>query len=218
MVNGLRQERVDAELLPQDDLRGIAADIATPEGCATIIAQAPDADFLVNNAGTARPNNFFDQTDAKWLDLFKVNVLGGGRLSRHYLPKMTASGWSSVVFISSESALNIPKEMIDYGVTKTALLAVSRSLAELFASGGVTVNAVLPGPADSEILSNWMKSVAQEQAEQDFLKTIRTTTLIQRFATTEEVANMMVYVASEQASATTGVALHVDGGVFRSIA
>jgi len=230
VVNGRTQERVDTALremralLPQAELHGIAADIATLEGCAALIAQAPDADVLINNAGTARPNNFFDQTDEEWLDLFHLNVLSGVRLVRHYLPKMTARGWGRVVFISSESALNIPKEMIDYGVTKTALLAVSRGLAELVASSGVTVNAVLPGPTYSEILSNWMKSVAQEQgitpaqAEQDFLKTMRPTTLIRRFATTEEVANMVIYVASEQASATTGAALRVDGGVLRSIA
>ncbi|WP_246792122.1 SDR family NAD(P)-dependent oxidoreductase [Burkholderia perseverans] len=230
VINGRTQERVDTALremrarLPYAELRGVAADVATTEGCAALIAQAPYADILVNNAGTARPNNFFDHTDAEWLDLFQLNVMSGVRLSRHYLSKMTAGGWGRVVFISSESALNIPKEMIDYGVTKAALLAVSRGLAELVAGSGVTVNAVLPGPTDSEILSNWMKSVAQEQsitpaeAEQDFLKTMRPTTLIRRFASTEEVANMVVYVASEQASATTGAALRVDGGVLRSIA
>lgn len=230
VVNGRTQERVDIALremralLPQAELTGVAADIATPEGCAILIAQVPDADILVNNAGTARPNNFFDQDDQEWLDLLQLNVMSGVRTARHYLPKMMARGWGRVVFISSESALNIPKEMIDYGVSKTALLAVSRGLAELVAGTGVTVNAVLPGPTDSEILSNWMKSTAQEQgitpaqAEQEFLKTMRPTTLINRFATTEEVANMVVYVSSEQASATTGAALRVDGGVLRSIA
>jgi len=229
VINGRTQERVDAALreirarLPGVELAGVAADVATAEGCAQLIAHAPDADILINNAGTARPNNFFDQTDQEWLDLLQLNVLSAVRLSRHYIPKMTARGWGRVVFISSESALNIPKEMIDYGVTKTALLAVSRGLAELVAGSGVTVNAVLPGPTDSEILSNWMKATAQErgitpaQAEQEFLTTMRPTTLIQRFATTEEVANMVVYVASEQASATTGAALRVDGGVLRSL-
>lgn len=213
VVNGRTQERVDAALremrarLPNAELTGVAADVATAEGCAKLIAHAPDADVLINNAGTAHPNNFFDQTDQEWLDLLQLNVLSGVRLSRHYIPKMTARGWGRVVFISSESAVNIPKEMIDYGVT----------------GSGVTVNAVLPGPTDSEILSNWMKATAQEQgitpaqAEQEFLKTMRPTTLIQRFATTQEVANMVVYVASEQASATTGAALRVDGGVLRSI-
>lgn len=229
VINGRTQARVDAALremralLPLAELDGIAADVATADGCAALIAHAPDADILVNNAGTARPNNFFDQVDSEWLDLFQLNVLSGVRLARHYIPEMTTRGWGRVVFISSESALNIPREMIDYGVTKAALLAVSRGLAELVAGSGITVNAILPGPTDSEILSNWMKSTAQEQgitpaqAEQNFLKTMRPTTLIQRFATTEEVANMVVYVASEQASATTGAALRVDGGVLRSI-
>lgn len=229
-VNGRTQERVDTALremralLPHADLIGVAADVATPEGCAALAAKAPDADILVNNAGTARPNNFFEQDDSEWLDLFQLNVMSGVRAARHYIPKMMTQGWGRVVFISSESALNIPKEMIDYGVTKTAMLAVSRGLAELVAGTGVTVNAVLPGPTNSEILSNWMKSTAQEQnitpaqAEQQFLKTMRPTTLINRFATTEEVANMVVYICSEQASATTGAALRVDGGVLRSIA
>ncbi|MEO8779384.1 MAG: SDR family oxidoreductase [Rhodanobacter sp.] len=230
VINGRTQERVDialremSALLPQAELTGVATDVATSEGCAALIAQVPDADILINNAGTAHPNNFFDQDDQEWLDLFQLNVMSGVRTARHYLPKMMARGWGRVVFISSESALNIPKEMIDYGVTKTALLAVSRGLAELVAGTGVTVNAVIPGPTASEILSNWMKSTAQEQgitpaqAEQEFLKTMRPTTLIDRFATTTEVANMVVYVSSEQASATTGAALRVDGGVLRSIA
>ncbi len=230
VVNGRTQERVDIALreirafLPEAELTGVAADVATPEGCAALFAQVPDANILVNNAGTARLNNFFDQDDGEWLDLFQLNVMSGVRTARHYVPNMTARGWGRVVFISSESGLNIPREMIDYGVTKTAILAVSRGLAELVAGTGVTVNAVLPGPTNSEILSNWMKATAheqgitQEQAEQQFLKTARPTTLINRFATTEEVANMVIYACSEQASATTGAALRVDGGVLRSIA
>jgi NAD(P)-dependent dehydrogenase (short-subunit alcohol dehydrogenase family) len=230
VVNGRTEERVSTALremralLPRADLIGVAADVATPEGSAVLATRVPDADILVNNAGTARPNNFFDQDDSEWLDLFQLNVLSGVRAARHYIPGMTQRGWGRVVFISSESGLNIPKEMIDYGVTKAAILGVSRGLAELVAGTGVTVNAVLPGPTNSEILSNWMKATAaeqgitQEQAEQDFLKALRPTTLINRFATTEEVANMVVYACSEQASATTGAALRVDGGVVRFIA
>jgi len=230
VINGRGEERVSAavralrELFPEADLTGIAADLATPEGSAALAARAPDADILVNNVGTARPNGFFDQQDSEWLDLFQLNVMSGVRAARHYVPAMTKRGWGRVVFISSESALNIPKDMIDYGMTKTALLAVSRGLAELVGGTGVTVNAVIPGPTNSEILSNWMKATAQkqgispEEAEQQFLKTMRPTTLINRFASTEEVANMVVYVCSEQASATTGAALRVDGGVLRSIA
>lgn len=230
VINGRTQERVDATLremralLPEAELTGVAADVASAEGAAVLFEQAPDADILINNAGTAKLNNFFDQDDSEWLDLFQLNVMSGVRTARHYLPEMMERGWGRVVFISSESGLNIPKDMIDYGVTKTAVLAVSRGLAELAAGTGVTVNAVVPGPTNSEILSNWMKAMAQEQgitreqAEQQFLKNARPTTLLNRFTSTEEIANMVVYASSEQASATTGAALRVDGGVIRSIA
>jgi NAD(P)-dependent dehydrogenase (short-subunit alcohol dehydrogenase family) len=229
VINGRGEGRVATalrelrELLPKAELAGVAADLATPEGAAVLFAQAPDADGLVNNVGTAHPKSFFDLTDSNWLDLFQLNVMSGVRAARHYLPEMTKRGWGRVVFISSESGLAIPKEMIDYGMTKTAQLAISRGLAEAVAGTGVTVNAVLPGPTNSEGLSHWMKAtaqsqgIAQEEAEQQFLKTMRPTTLINRFATTEEVANMVVYVCAEQASATTGAALRVDGGVLRSI-
>jgi NAD(P)-dependent dehydrogenase (short-subunit alcohol dehydrogenase family) len=229
VINGRGEQRVAEALremrehLPAAELRGIAADLATPEGSAILTAKAPDADILVNNVGTARPNGFFDQDDSEWLDLFQLNVMSGVRTARHYVPGMVKRGWGRVVYISSESAAAIPREMIDYGMTKTAQLAVSRGLAELVAGTGVTVNAVIPGPTRSEILSNWMKATAAQQgvtqhdAEQSFLQTMRPTTLIKRFSTTEEVANMVVYVCSEQASATTGAALRVDGGVLRSI-
>lgn len=230
VVNGRTQARVNTALreiralVPGAELAGAVADVSTPEGCTSLFERAPDTDILINNAGTAYLNNFFERQDSEWLELFQLNVMSGVRSARHYLPQMMARGWGRVVFISSESALNIPKEMIDYGVTKTAVLAVSRGLAELVAGTGVTVNAVLPGPTNSEILSNWMQSTARQQgitqpeAEQQFLKSMRPTTLINRFATTEEVANMVVYVSSEQASATTGAALRVEGGVLRSIA
>ncbi|MGB3835024.1 SDR family NAD(P)-dependent oxidoreductase [Castellaniella sp.] len=230
VINGRTQKRVDAALreisalFPGAELSGVTADVATAQGCAVLFEHAPDADILINNAGTAVLNNFFDQDDSEWLNLFQLNVMSGVRTARHYLPKMVARGWGRVVFLSSESGLNIPKEMIDYGMTKTAVLAVSRGLAELVGGTGVTVNAVLPGPTRSEILSNWMESTAkeqgitQEQAEQQFLKAARPTSLINRFATTREVANMVVYACSEEASATTGAALRVDGGVVRSVA
>jgi NAD(P)-dependent dehydrogenase (short-subunit alcohol dehydrogenase family) len=229
VVNGRGQQRVDAALkelrvlLPDAEFTGVAADLATAEGSATLFARAADADILVNNLGTAHPNGFFDQADSEWLDLFQINVMSGVRAARHYVPAMVKRGWGRVVFISSESGIATPKEMIDYGMTKTAQLAVSRGLAELVGGTGVTVNAVLPGPTRSEILSNWMKSMAdaqgisQGEAEQNFLRTMRPTTLINRFTTTEEVANMVVYVCSEQASGTSGAALRVDGGVIRAI-
>ncbi|WP_070887990.1 SDR family NAD(P)-dependent oxidoreductase [Pseudomonas argentinensis] len=230
VINGRTDQRVQEALnelralLPSAEFTGVAADLATTQGSATLASRATDIDILVNNVGTAHPNDFFEQEDSEWIDLFQLNVMSGVRAARHYLPFMVRRGWGRVVFISSESAIMIPKEMIDYGVTKTAQLAVSRGLAELVGGTGVTVNAVLPGPTRSEILSSWMKATAeqegitQDQAEQNFLKTMRPTTLLNRFTTTEEVANMVVYVCSEQAGGTTGAALRVDGGVIRSIA
>ena len=229
VINGRTKKRVDAAvqelraLLPDAELIGVVADVSTAEGSALLAAQIKDVDILVNNAGTAHPKGFFEQNDADWLDLYQRNVMSGVRASRDYMPGMIKRGWGRVVFISSESAIAVPKEMIDYGVTRTAQLAVSRGLAELGKGTGVTVNAVLPGPTRSEIMDNWMKASAKEQgitqdeAEQDFLNTTRPSTLINRFATTEEVANMAVYVCSEQSSGTTGSALRVDGGVVRSI-
>ena len=230
VINGRGEERVAAalremrKLLPAADIKGFPADLATEAGAAAFTGQAADADILVNNMGTAKPKPFLELTDGDWRDLFELNVMSGVRMTRHYLPAMIKRGWGRVVFISSESGLAIPKEMIDYGTTKTAQLAISRGVAELVAGTGVTVNAVLPGPTRSEILSNWMKAeaeaegITQDEAEQNFLKTMRPTSLLGRFATTDEVANMVVYLCSEQASATTGAALRVDGGVLRQIA
>jgi NAD(P)-dependent dehydrogenase (short-subunit alcohol dehydrogenase family) len=230
VVSGRGSARVDAALrqmredFPGSDISGVAADLSTAEGTEAFFAQAPDADILVNNLGTAVLRAFADTTDSDWQTIFQINFMSGVRMTRHYLPKMAERGWGRVVFVSSESGVNIPKEMIDYGVTKTAQLALSRGLAEANAGTGVTINAVLPGPTRSEILGNWMAAqakdggITQEEAEQAFLKSARPTSLIQRFATTDEVANMIVYVCSEQASATTGAALRVDGGVVRFIA
>ncbi|CAN7709971.1 SDR family oxidoreductase [Rhizobium rhizogenes] len=230
VINGRSEARVSTAvaevkaLFPGIEITGVVADLATKEGSAVLAAQSPDADILINNAGTANPKPFSDITDEDWLGLFQLNVMSGVRAARHYLPRMTARGWGRVVFISSESALAIPKDMIDYGMTKTAQLAISRGLAETVAGTGVTVNSVLPGPTNSEIMSNWMagtareQGITQEEAEQQFLKAMRPTTLINRFTSTEEVANMVVYLCSEQASGTTGSAMRVDGGVLRQIA
>jgi NAD(P)-dependent dehydrogenase (short-subunit alcohol dehydrogenase family) len=230
VVNGRGAERVDEavrqmqEAFPGKSISGIAADLSTAAGSEAFLAEVPDADILVNNVGTAFLRDFPDITDDDWLSLFQLNVMSGVRMARHYLPKMMARGWGRVVFVSSESGVNIPKEMIDYGMTKTAQLAISRGLAEWAAGTGVTVNAVLPGPTRSEILGNWMaaqakdQGITQEEAEQAFLQSARPTSLIGRLATTDEVANMIVYACSEQASATTGAALRVDGGVVRFLA
>jgi NAD(P)-dependent dehydrogenase (short-subunit alcohol dehydrogenase family) len=229
-INGRGEARVEAALremraaMPDARIEGVAADLGTAKGVAAFIARAADADILVNNLGTAVPAAFGDLKDEDWLELFQINVMSGVRMTRHYLPGMVKRGWGRVVFISSESAVNIPKEMIDYGMTKTAQLAISRGLAEQVAGSGVTVNAVLPGPTRSEGLGRYTEAAAkaqgvtQEAIEQQFLTHMRPTSLIKRFATTEEVANMVVYVCSEQASATTGAALRVDGGVVRFVA
>jgi NAD(P)-dependent dehydrogenase (short-subunit alcohol dehydrogenase family) len=179
---------------------------------------------LVNNLGIFEPKPFAEIPDADWLRFFEVNVLSGVRLSRQYLPGMRARNWGRVVFVSSESALHIPAEMIHYGMTKTAQLAVARGLAETLAGTGVTVNSVLPGPTASEGVGEFVAHLAQARGvdsavvEKEFFATARPSSLIRRFATTEEVAAMIVYVCSVKASATTGAALRVDGGVVRAIA
>jgi NAD(P)-dependent dehydrogenase (short-subunit alcohol dehydrogenase family) len=229
VINGRTKERVEKAIadiqstVRDASLSGAVADLATAAGAASLAAQVEDADILVNNVGTATLKPFGELTDEDWAWLFDLNVMSGVRLTRHYLPRMVERGWGRVVFISSESALNIPKEMIHYGMTKTAQLAVSRGVAESVAGTGVTVNAVLPGPTRSEILLNWLEPVAKqagkslEEVEQDFLSANRPTSIIKRLASTEEVANMVVYVCSQQASATTGAALRVDGGVVRFV-
>lgn len=229
-INGRTEARVEKAMsdirttVPNASLSGVAADMSSAAGAAALIEQIKDADILVNNVGTAIPKPFVDLTDEEWTGLFDINVMSGVRLTRHYLPGMVARGWGRIVFISSESAVNIPAEMVNYGVTKTAQLAVSRGVAESVAGTGVTVNAVLPGPTSSEGLAGWLEPVAKqqgkplEQVQREFLAANRPTSLIKRFATTEEVANMVVYVCSEQASATTGAALRVDGGVVRNVA
>jgi len=230
VVNGRSQARVDHALaaifdeFPKARLRGIAADLGSIEGVAHLTAAVPAADILVNNLGIFEAKGFFDISDDDWQRFFNINVMSAVRLSRHYAPKMVERGWGRVLFLSSESGLQIPAEMVHYGMTKTALLAVSRGLAETLAGTGVTVNAVLPGPTRSEGVGGFFEAMAQEQGvtveqmENDFIAQHRPSSLIKRLATVEEVANMVVYLASPQASATTGAAMRVDGGVVRSIA
>jgi NAD(P)-dependent dehydrogenase (short-subunit alcohol dehydrogenase family) len=229
VVNGREQQRVEHAVtqvratVPEAKVKGIAADLGTPEGVARLIAQVPDADILVNNLGIFEVKQFFEIPDEDWERFFRVNVLSGVRLARHYTQGMVKRGWGRVMFISSESGIQIPVEMVHYGMTKSAQLAVSRGLAESVAGTGVTVNAVLPGPTRSEGVETFLEQFAKqsgktlEQIEKDFFRNARPSSLIKRFATSEEVANMVVYLASEQASATTGAAVRVDGGVVRSI-
>ena len=183
----------------------------------------PEADILVNNVGIFAPQPFEEITDADWLRFFEVNVLSGVRLSRHYMKGMRARDWGRIVFVSSESAVQIPVEMIHYGMTKTAQIAVARGLAESLSGTGVTVNTVLPGPTASEGVGTFVQQMADAKGidfaamEKEFFTSARPSSLLQRFATSDEVASMIVYLCSARASATTGAALRVDGGVVRAI-
>ena len=205
------------------EVAGIAADLSTAEGVNDLVRQLPEVDILVNNLGIFEPKRFEEIPDADWSRFFETNVMSGVRLTRHYLPGMKSRNWGRVVFVSSESGVQIPAEMIHYGMTKTAQLAIARGVAETTAGTGVTVNSVLPGPTESEGVASFVADLAKQrgldrsQVEAEFFQTARPTSLIRRFATVEEVANMIVYVCSPLSSATNGAALRVDGGVVRSI-
>jgi NAD(P)-dependent dehydrogenase (short-subunit alcohol dehydrogenase family) len=230
VVNGRSEARVVGAVetlrrtVPGADIRGVAADVGTAEGARALVAALPAVDVLVNNAGIFEPKDFFAIDDADWTRFFETNVMSGVRLSRHYLPTMLQRDWGRIVFISSESGLQIPVEMIHYGTTKTAQLAVARGLAERARGSGVTVNSVLPGPTRSEGVGDFVRDLAkvrgvsEAEVERDFFATARPSSLLGRFATPDEVANLIVYTCSAAASATTGAALRVDGGVVRSIA
>ena len=223
IVNGRTQARVDAAVAKLPGTVGLAADLGTRGGVAEAIRRFPDVDILINNMGIFEPKAFEAIPDEDWFRFFEVNVLSGVRLSRYYLPRMKAAGWGRIVFISSESAVQIPAEMIHYGMTKTAQLAISRGLAETTAGTRVTVNAVLPGPTASEGVEEFVGRLAADQktdrasVEQEFFKNIRPSSLLKRFTTPEEVAALVTFVASPLSAATNGAALRVDGGVVRSI-
>jgi len=232
VINGRSQERVDAALealagellaedLPDAALAGIAADLGTAQGCAALAGAVPETDILVNNLGIFATAPFAELSDADWQRSFEVNVMSGVRMARAYLPGMTANGWGRVVFISSESGLNIPPEMIHYGFSKAAQIAIARGLAESVAGTGVTVNSVLPGPTATEGLERAMTRRAEAagltvaEVTARFLKERRPSSLIGRLAQVEEVSAMVVYACSEQASATSGASLRVEGGILR---
>lgn len=229
IINGRKLEGVDAaveklkEQVQDAKVSGIAADFAKVEEVDKLLEQLTDIDILVNNAGIFEPKAFVDIPDEDWFRFFEVNVLSGIRLSRYAFPKMLAKNWGRIIFISSESAVNIPDEMIHYGMTKIALHAVSRGLAELTKSTGVTVNTIMPGPTASEGMVQFIKQLADakgttpKQAEEDFFKTVRPSSLIQRFANVAEVANLVTYISSPLSSATNGSSLRADGGVVKTI-
>jgi NAD(P)-dependent dehydrogenase (short-subunit alcohol dehydrogenase family) len=229
IVNGRTDERVRDAIakiekeISDAKVNGVAADVGTAEGCDRLVAEAGQADILVNNAGIFEPKPFEQISDADWEKFFAVNVMSGVRLSRAYLPEMKKRHWGRIVFISSESGLQIPPEMIHYGMTKTAQLAIARGLAETCQKTNVTVNSVLPGPTASEGVTEFVSSLAAEnkisakEFEKQFFKNTRPSSILQRFIEPDEIANVVAFVCSPLASAINGAAVRADGGVVQSI-
>jgi NAD(P)-dependent dehydrogenase (short-subunit alcohol dehydrogenase family) len=229
VVNGRTDARVSAAVqrirrsVKNADVSGVSADLGTSPGVETFLQQAPDADILVNNLGVFEVKSFLDIPDADWLRFFEVNVMSGVRLSRHYLPRMLKKNWGRIIFISSESGQHIPAEMIHYGMTKTAQVAIARGIAESVAGTGVTVNSVLAGPTASEGASEFVENMARQQGvtkaevEKQFFANVRPTSLLRRFETPEEIAAVVAFIAGTQAIAINGSAVRAEGGVVRSI-
>jgi NAD(P)-dependent dehydrogenase (short-subunit alcohol dehydrogenase family) len=230
IINGRTPARVDAALsrlrsaVPEARVAGTAADLGNARGCRQLIEAHPDVDVLVNNMGIFEPKPFEDIPDEDWLRFFESNVMSGIRLSRHYIAAMRSRNWGRIVFVSSESAVQIPVEMIHYGMTKTAQLAVARGLAESLAGTNVTVNSVLPGPTASEGVGAFVAQLAAASGksaadvEREFFSRARPSSILQRFTDPTEIAALITYICSAQASATTGAAVRADGGVIRAIA
>ncbi|HUQ61814.1 SDR family oxidoreductase [Lentzea sp.] len=215
VVSGRSEERVAeavGKLGGHGDVRGVAADISNAEGVAELIAQVPDVDVLVNNLGIYGAKPVFEIDDAEWQRFFDTNVMSGVRLARHYTPRMVGRGWGRVIFVSSESSVFTPTEMVHYGMTKTAQLAISRGMAQEVKGTGVTVNSVLPGPTLTPGVEEFIRDRVGEGGEAEFVRTERPTLLLGRLIRPHEVANLITYVASDLSSATTGAALRVDGG------
>ncbi len=229
VINGRSDKRVESAIktitakYPDAKLIGVAADLSTVEGFKILSQKIPTVDILVNNLGIYQVKPFLEISDEEWLHIFETNVMSGIRISRFYLPQMIKKNWGRIIFISSESGIQIPPEMIHYGLTKTAQLALSRGLAEITAGTNVTVNAVLPGPTRSEGVEQFMADMAKEskkdqhQIEKEFFLNVRPSSLLKRFITVEEVAALVAYICSPLSSGTNGASLRVDGGVVRSI-
>ena|SRR5271154_213293 len=226
IVNGRSEKAVAAALeqiwqaVPEAKAEGFVGDLSTTEAVEALVKRFPTVDILVNNLGIFEPKPFEEIPDEDWRRFFDVNVLTGVRLSRTYVSGMKQRKWGRVIFISSESAIQIPVEMIHYGVTKTALLGLSRGLAESCAGSGVTVNAILPGPTRSAGVEEFVTKLSGGQTfeafEKEFFTSVRPSSLIKRFESPAEVANLVTFVCSPVASAITGAALRVDGGVVRA--
>jgi NAD(P)-dependent dehydrogenase (short-subunit alcohol dehydrogenase family) len=229
VVNGRTEARVNAAIAkilqrsPGASVRGVAADLGTAAGVTAFLAAAPEADVLVNNLGIFEVKPFAEISDGEWMRFFETNVLSGVRLSRAYLPGMLSKKWGRIVFVSSESGQQIPAEMVHYGMTKTAQVAVARGIAETVAGSGVTVNSVMPGPTASEGVSTFLDGMARqmkmthEEFEKMFFEKVRPSSLLKRFETIEEIGAVVAFVASTQAAAMNGAAVSADGGVVRSI-
>ncbi|WP_420156003.1 SDR family NAD(P)-dependent oxidoreductase [Siphonobacter sp.] len=228
ILNGRTSENVAAAVrqlqseVPDAQVSGFTADFAQAADVEALLAKLPPVDILVNNIGVFEPKAFTEIPDEDWFRFFEVNVMSGIRLSRHFFPKMLEKNWGRILFISSESAVFIPSEMIHYGMTKTAQLAVARGLAELTKGTGVTVNTVLPGPTKSRGVGEFIANLAkqenktEEEMEKVFFQDFRPTSLIQRFASPDEIAHMVTYLSSPLASATNGATLRVEGGLLKS--
>jgi NAD(P)-dependent dehydrogenase (short-subunit alcohol dehydrogenase family) len=229
IINGRTEARVTEAIekirrrVPGADLRGVAADLATADGVEAFLKRAPDADILVNNLGIFEPKPFLDISDAEWVRYFETNVLSGVRLARGYLPKMLKKNWGRIVFVSSESAQQTPSEMIHYGMTKTAQVAIARGLAQSVAGSGITVNTVLVGPTESEGVGTFLESLSKQnkvtkaEMEKLFFEKARPTSLLKRFETPDEVAAVVAFVASTQGVIVNGAAVRAEGGVINSI-
>jgi hypothetical protein len=229
VLNGRTEERVTAavnsllKLHKGAPVRGVAADLGKAEGVAKFVLQVPEADVLINNLGIFEVKPFADIPDSDWLRFFEVNVMSGVRLTRHYLPGMQRKNWGRVIFISSESAQQIPVEMVHYGMTKTAQVSIARGVAQTVAGTGVTVNSVLVGPTASEGVGTFVKDFARQQGiseaefEKQFFVNVRPSSLLKRFETPEEVGSVIAFVASSQAAVINGAAIRAEGGVLMSI-